>query len=235
MLVLAGGFGTRLRSVLEDVPKALAPVDSMPFLHYQIEHWMAQGIRSFSFLLHHQADLIIQFLEARRDGLLFNCQIDWLREPEPMDTGGAVAYAVKNLKLSEEFLVCNADTWLGSGIQSLADTGANAMAVIARPDVSRYGEVEFDDLNRVIAFREKGNSSGSGWINAGMSILNPANFQDWDGQPFSLERDFFPRLLHTRALKAVPLDTEFIDIGIPADYERFSRWQSTGRKGNLWN
>ena len=62
MLVLAGGFGTRLQSVLANVPKALAPIGDTTFLHLQIEHWIAQGLRSFVFLLHHQAEQIITFL-----------------------------------------------------------------------------------------------------------------------------------------------------------------------------
>ncbi len=64
LLVLAGGFGTRLQSVVSQVPKALAPVVGVPFLHLQIEHWKSQGIRSFGFLLHHQAELIIGFLQS---------------------------------------------------------------------------------------------------------------------------------------------------------------------------
>ena len=54
MLVLAGGFGTRLQSVLADFPKALAPVGQAPFLRFQLEHWITQGLRSFVFLLHSQ-------------------------------------------------------------------------------------------------------------------------------------------------------------------------------------
>ena len=85
MLVLAGGFGKRLQSVVAEVPKALAPVGQVPFLYLHIEHWTAQGLRSFVFLLHHQADSIISFLEAEKNGLLSGCQVTWLVESTPMD------------------------------------------------------------------------------------------------------------------------------------------------------
>ena len=100
LLVLAGGFGTRLQSVVTEVPKALAPVGDVPFLKLQIEHWKKQGITSFIFLLHHQADLIVNFLKIQQASLLNECEIHWVIEPRPMDTGGAVAYAVKKQKLS---------------------------------------------------------------------------------------------------------------------------------------
>ena len=83
LLVLAGGFGTRLQSVVSDVPKALAPVGNVSFLYLQLEHRIAQGVRSFVFLLHHQADLIIGFLKEEQIGLLKDCEIQWLVEPTP--------------------------------------------------------------------------------------------------------------------------------------------------------
>jgi NDP-sugar pyrophosphorylase family protein len=233
MLVLAGGFGTRLQSVVAEVPKALAPVGQVPFLYLQIEHWIAQGLRSFVFLLHHQADLIISFLEAEKNGLLTDCQVTWLVEPTPMDTGGAVAYAVKQLNLSGDFLLTNADTWLGAGVQEVARSAAPSMAVLNLRDASRYGQVQFNDQFNVTAFSEKSSSQGPGWINAGLCHLNADLFKNWDGQPFALERILFPELAGRGALKAVPLQTDFIDIGIPDDYFRFCHWIEAGRKGKL--
>ncbi len=233
MMVLAGGFGTRLQSVVAEVPKALAPVGQVPFLYLQIEHWIAQGLRSFVFLLHHQAGLIISFLEAEKNGLLKDCKATWLIEPTPMDTAGAVAYAVKQLNLVGDFLLTNADTWLGVGVQDMSRSAAPSMAVLKLTDASRYGQVQFNELFNVTVFNEKSSSQGPGWINAGLCHLNADFFKDWDGQPFSLERVLFPVLAGRVALKAVPLQTDFIDIGIPSDYFRFCRWIAAGRKGKL--
>ena len=234
LLVLAGGFGTRLLSAVSFVPKALAPIGDVPFLHLQMEHWRKQGVKSFVFLLHHQADLIIGFLqEEQKTSVLMDCEVHWLVEPVPMDTGGAVAFAVKQLSLSGDFLVTNADTWLGTGIKEVSDANAPALAVVQMNVASRYGQVELDEQNHVTAFYEKCSNSGAGWINAGLCQLNAASFNDGYYLPFSLERVTFPAMVVRRELKAVALQTEFIDIGIPDDYRRFCRWIAADRKGTL--
>lgn len=235
LLVLAGGFGTRLKTAVADVPKALAPVCGVPFLQLQIDHWLAQGLREFTFLLHHQADQIIDCLQSLQAGPLKECQVDWLIEPTPMDTGGAIAHAVKELGLTDDFLMTNADTWLGGGIRELMQSAAPAMAVVNLPDVSRYGQVHFDPSNHVTAFSEKKNQCAAGWINAGLCHLSAGLFKDWDGQPFSLERKLFAKLVQNRSLTAIPLQIDFIDIGVPADYYRFCRWGEAGRQIPLCN
>ncbi|WP_162142353.1 sugar phosphate nucleotidyltransferase [Laribacter hongkongensis] len=233
LLVLAGGFGTRLQSMLPGIPKALAPVGEVPFLELQLENWVAQGVRSFVFLLHHQADQITGFLGTVKNGLLKDCEVMSLVEPAPMDTGGAVAYAVRELGLNGDFLVTNADTWLGSGIRELTASRAPAIAVIRLDDSSRYGQVQFDDSHRVAAFTEKNAMGAPGWINAGLCRLRAGIFDNWDGSKFSLERQTFPELVQRGELRAVAIEPDFIDIGIPEDYQRFCRWIEAGRKGTL--
>jgi NDP-sugar pyrophosphorylase family protein len=224
LLVLAGGFGTRLKSVVAEVPKALAPVGDLSFLHLQIEHWKLQGLKSFAFLLYHQADLIIEFLKVEQNGLLKNCEVQWLVEPTPLDTGGALAYAIEQLNITGDFLVANADTWLGAGIKELWQASSPAMAVVNVADTERYGTVKLNGEGVVTAFFEKNASTGAGWINAGLSHLHVDLFKDWDHQPFSLERKKFSEWVSLGILKAVPLKEAFIDIGIPDDYFRFCRW-----------
>jgi D-glycero-alpha-D-manno-heptose 1-phosphate guanylyltransferase len=233
LLVLAGGFGTRLQSVVSDVPKALAPVGDIPFLHLQIENWLSQGLRSFVFLLHHQAELIIEFLEFERNKLLKDCELKWVIEPTALDTGGAVAYAVSQLNLTSDFLLTNADTWLGTGMSAVAQSKAPSMAVLSVSDASRYGQVEFDDQLKVTSFLEKSNTKGSGWINAGICHLNVNSFQHWDGRPFSLERILLTQLANDGGLLTVVLQTDFIDIGIPEDYGRFFSWIKSGKTNEL--
>jgi D-glycero-alpha-D-manno-heptose 1-phosphate guanylyltransferase len=233
MLVLAGGFGTRLQSVVAEVPKALAPVGQVPFLYLQIEHWIAQGLTSFVFLLHYQADLIISFLEAEKNGLLIGCEVAWIVEPKPMGTGGAVAYAIKKLNLNGDFLLTNADTWIGPIIEGMARASAPSMAVIQWRDSSRYGQVQFNEEFYVTSFSEKSGSQELGWINAGLCHLNTNIFSNWNGQSFSLERTSLPELVGHGVLKAVPFESDFIDIGVPDDYFRFCQWLEAGRKDKL--
>lgn len=231
LFVLAGGFGTRLQSVVAEVPKALAPVGDVPFLHLQIEHWKDQGLKSFVFLLYYQADLIIDFLRNEQNGLLKDCEVQWLIEPAPMGTGGALAYAVEHLNIKDDFLAANADTWLGAGIKEVWQAGSPSLAVVKVGDAGRYGGVQCDETNFITAFHEKNASAGTVWINAGLFHLKAELFKDWNHEPFSLEQIIFPMLAACGNLKAVPLQANFIDIGVPEDYFRFCRWVESGKKG----
>jgi NDP-sugar pyrophosphorylase family protein len=236
LLILAGGFGTRLQSALPSgTPKVLAPVGQVAFLAFQLENWLAQGVRSFVFLLHHQANQITDFLETIKGGLLKGCEVVSLIEPTPMDTGGAVAYAVRELGLNGDFLLTNADTWLGSGIRELASSYSPTMAVIWLDNSSRYGQVKIDGTHHVAAFTEKSAIDASGWINAGLCRLHAEMFKKWDGTRFSLERKTFPELVRHGELHAIEVKADFIDIGIPEDYERFCSWVVGGRKNKLCN
>lgn len=233
LIVLAGGLGTRLRSAVPDVPKPLAPILDRPFLEYLIESWIDQGITTLTFLLHHQADLIEAFLNSlQSNGRFGNCAFRTIIESNPMGTGGAVAYAVRQLHMSGPFMVTNADTWLGSGIKRVFDAPLPGMAVIQVANSERYGSVRIKG-DEVVEFVEKQKSSGGGWVNAGLYHLHADMFQQWDGQAFSLERDLFPKLVASGQVHAVPLETDFIDIGIPEDYLRFCRWVESGRIGVL--
>jgi D-glycero-alpha-D-manno-heptose 1-phosphate guanylyltransferase len=229
LLVLAGGFGTRLRSVVSEVPKPLAPMAGKPFLHYLMQTWIEQGVTELSFLLHHQADLVQVFLTAEEEkGRLQGCKVRTLCEPQPMGTGGAIAYAVQQLKLTGSFLVTNADTWLGSGINEVFVKAAPSMATVQVENSERYGSLKLQG-DSVIGFAEKQDSAGAGSINAGLYHLSADLFRDWDGQPFSIERQIFPKLAATGQLKSVPLQTDFIDIGVPEDYFRFDSWIGSGK------
>ncbi|WP_215390179.1 sugar phosphate nucleotidyltransferase [Polynucleobacter sp. MWH-UH25E] len=221
---MAGGFGTRLQSVLDGSPKALAPVNNKPFLSLQIEHWLSQGVDSFVFLLHHRADLIIEFLKSEESKLLKDCNVQYVVESKPMGTGGAIAYAIEQLAYEGDFLLTNADTWLGIGVDEMMKASSPSILVVKVEDVGRYGEVVFDNYRLVTAFVEKRENPNVGWINAGISRLNADLFKGWDGQPFSLEKSTYPQLVEKKVLAAITLDADFIDIGIPEDYLRFCCW-----------
>lgn len=235
LLILAGGLGTRLKTAIADVPKALAPIGDVPFLQLQLENWITQGLREFTFLLHHQANQIITFLRSQQTDLLKYSQVNFIIEPKPLDTGGSIAHAVKKLDLKEDFLLTNADTWLSGGIYEMMQSCSPSMAVVSLQDVGRYGQVHFNHENFVTSFSEKNGYVSAGWINAGLCRLNVEHFKNWDCEHFSLERDLFPKLVQKSSLKAVPVHTDFIDIGIPDDYHRFCRWEAAGRLRPLCN
>lgn len=233
LLILAGGLGTRLRSITGDAPKALVEVDGIPFLYFQLEHWVSQGVRSFVFLLHYQSELIASYVQSLSDNLLENCEVRFVHEPFLMGTGGAVANALRQLKIDGDFLITNADTWLSLGIISICEGRSPLMGVVKVSDAGRYGSVAFDGYGRVKNFSEKDSvHSQYGWINSGISKLNSHLFEKWVDSPFSLERDFFPDLVECGTLFAKPIEpSDFIDIGIPEDYLAFCervRFKYTG-------
>jgi len=224
LLVLAGGFGTRLKSVVSSVPKPLAPVKGRPFLNFQMENWISQGITDFTFLLHYEAKKIIDFItnwQQVDDKRGIN--IRFIVEDKPLGTGGSVANAVKKLKIQSKFFVSNADTWLDSGFSLLSESPSPSIAVTKVNDISRYGSVILDEHNYVKSFAEKVQEKVPGIINAGISCLDPKIFLSWNGKICSLETDFLPRLAKDGNLFSVRLDVNFIDIGIPEDYDRFCK------------
>lgn len=234
LLVLAGGFGTRLRSVVKDVPKPLAPIGGQPFLVHLISQWKIQGIRDLYLLLHYEADQILSLLKAlSNSGALGHMRVHAVTEDKPLGTGGAVANAIKQFNIQNSFLVTNADTWLGTGIRELASIDPCAIGVTKVRNAQRYGSVRFHD-GIITGFAEKVDRAGAGWINAGLYHLTPGVFEQHRSLgSFSMERDVFPGLVEKGDLASVSLETDFIDIGIPEDYFRFCEWIKSGKKHEL--
>jgi len=225
LLVLAGGFGTRLKSAVSSVPKPLAPVMGRPFLNFQMENWTSQGITDFIFLLHYEAKKIIDFIEIwQQENQNRNLNIRFIVEDKPLGTGGSIANAVNKFKIRSRFFVSNADTWLDSGFSLLSESPSPTIAVTMVDNVSRYGSVIIGEDNFVKSFAEKSTNQVPGTINTGISCLDSEIFFSWDGGICSLERDYLPQLAKKGNLYSVCLDENFIDIGIPEDYERFCKW-----------
>lgn len=220
LLLLAGGFGTRLSSVVKDVPKPLAPIHGRPFLAYLLENYHRQGVSQFVFLVHHKADLMKAFVVAEiQQGVLKGCDVKLIEEQQPMGTGGAVKEALKELPGVEQFLVANADTYLSVGIAKLLNTEFPAIAAIWQENTTRYGSLKTEGTY-ITQFIEKSADAGAGWINAGLYRLHSNLFKDMPDGPFSIENTLFPSLLQQKSLKFVAIDGDFIDIGIPEDYEK---------------
>jgi len=234
LMVLAGGFGTRLRSLVSDVPKPLAPVAGYPFIFHLIQHWVAQGINDFMFLLHYEAPQIESMLDdlARRPEF-FGIQFKVVVEKIPLGTGGAILNAVDYFRMSKGFLVANADTWLGAGVEQLAKETSCAIAAVSVPNSQRYGSLKFEE-NKISAFVEKSMSEEKGYVNSGLYHLLPEIFDEFEvGSNFSIESEVFPRLVENRQLSVVKLNESFIDIGIPEDYLKFCKWMELGKVHEL--
>jgi len=228
VLVLAGGFGTRLRSLVPDVPKPLAPVAGVPFLNYLIENWVDQGANELAFLLHHKADQIQKLIDdvslrPEFESVRFECVV----EDKPLGTGGSILNAIQELKICDSFLVVNADTWLELGLAEISVLEPNVVGCTMVPNCERYGALEIE-RNRIVRFAEKSSSRGSGLVNCGLYHLDPSAFFGFEvGSTFSLEEEIFPKLSQSSELKAEEIQGEFIDIGVPKDYLKFCEWHAS--------
>jgi D-glycero-alpha-D-manno-heptose 1-phosphate guanylyltransferase len=218
-IVLAGGFGTRLRGVVDDVPKPLAPVAGRPFLAWVLDRLAAGGMRRCILATGYLSELIEQRIGTRWQGM----DIAYSVEPEPLGTGGAIRLAAGRLH-GDAAHVLNGDTWLEYDPASLESAARNAgmpMAIaLARvDDVARYGAVAIDQ-GRVAGFREKG-EAGPGWINAGCYFLGADALAALPARDaFSFEQDVLQPRVQAGAVGAFTATAGFIDIGVPEDYAR---------------
>ncbi|MEZ4910105.1 MAG: nucleotidyltransferase family protein [Saprospiraceae bacterium] len=219
-IVLAGGFGTRLRSSVPDLPKCLAPINDRPFLYYLITTMVQSGVERFIFSLGYRSELIITYMKEN-----FN-HLDWdyVIEDHPLGTGGGILLAMDKVKSSKS-LICNGDTLFKSDVASLMDfhneKGAK-ITVALKPmhDFDRYGTVDIQEDGRITHFVEKRYCS-SGNINGGVYCIDNQWFTSLNmGEKFSFETDVLQRFVLKIPMFAKIDHGYFIDIGIPEDYEK---------------
>lgn len=219
-IILAGGLGTRLKAVVADVPKPMAPVANHPFLAWQLDYLIGEGIERFILSTGHGAQIIQDHFGNSYRGK----EVVYAREEQPLGTGGAIRLALTHANQSRVF-VLNGDSLCDVNFAQLRaacethGAGAIGMGVKHVPDAGRYGAVVFDaDTHRIQQFGEK-SAQGEGWINAGVYDL-PRHALDAFAleKPFSFEKDYLQQRKDI-ALLAQPVGAFFIDIGIPDDYQ----------------
>lgn len=220
-VLLVGGKGTRLRSVLPSTPKPLAPIGDRSFLELLVRQLQCQQIRRLVMCTGFLGDEIEKHF---KDGSAFGVAIEYAREQQPMGTGGAVKVIRAKMEGASSFLVMNGDSLLQMDISKLlqfhlAHEGIATIAVLRTPDASRYGTVTRGDGGRIAGFSEKDGKAEPGLINAGVYIFSPAIFDRIPQGEASLERDVFPNILDS-GVYAMEHDGMFIDIGVPEDYAR---------------
>mgnify|MGYP000739359097 CR=1 FL=1 len=217
-IVLAGGFGTRLQQVVSDLPKPMAPVAGKPFLEILLSELSKKGFKRIILSVGYMADKIISYFGDEFKGVELVYEI----EDRPLGTGGAVKQALQHCKTDHVF-VFNGDTYLDLDVDAaeLKWQKNKAMLIVAKEvsDTARYGRIVFEG-DRIVGFSEKG-VEGSGLINAGCYILPVSVLDDFElGSPFSLEVDFFAKVVQQQRIDVFVTNGHFIDIGIPEDYFR---------------
>jgi NDP-sugar pyrophosphorylase family protein len=215
--VLAGGLGMRLRGILPETPKILAPVLGRPFVEHLLNWLIGQGARRVILCLGYRAEDVLTYLETHSFASL---EIHPVVEPEPLGTGGALAYA-RSLLCSDPVLVVNGDTIVGVDLNTFlaAHRASRAEASIlcaAVEDAGRYGRMEIDAKDRVVRFVEKDSTdTGPAWINAGFYLLGRAVMHRIAPlSQGSLERDILQSMA-PHAIYAFRTSGQFLDIGTP--------------------
>ncbi|GAB4378174.1 MAG: HAD-IIIA family hydrolase [Salibacteraceae bacterium] len=224
-IILAGGFGSRLRTEVSDVPKPMAPVAGKPFLEYLLHYLEYYGFREVVLSTGHLSEVI-----SGHFGPTFgNIKLTYAVEDVPLGTGGAIRYAFKHTD-AERSLVLNGDTFFDVDLWRVMKAAAEmeddeALMVLRQmttPD--RYGTVLLEE-DRVSQFFEKKPGLSEGLINTGMYVLNRGDLLEFpEGEPFSIEENYFKPMAAEGKLLGVRLDGYFIDIGIPEDYHRAQSW-----------
>lgn len=220
-IVLAGGMGTRLRTVVSDVPKPMAPVNGRPFLAYLLDDLATQGINRVILAVGYKREVIVEYFGDHYKGI----DLIYSVEEEPLGTGGAILQAFDHIKGDRAF-VLNGDTYFQVDLRAL-DTFYSAhscdMTLALKPmkDFDRYGTVRMEEAsNRILGFDEK-QFREEGLINGGVYLFGKGVWEGVaSGMRFSFETEILEGLYATKTFCGMVSDTYFIDIGIPTDYER---------------
>jgi mannose-1-phosphate guanylyltransferase len=235
-VVLVGGFGTRLRPLTLHVPKQMLPVGGVTMLERVVAKLGRAGVDEVILSLGYRPDV---FLEAFPDGTCAGVKLSYMQEPEPLDTGGAIAFAARGAGVNETFLALNGDVLSDIDFDELVRThrrfGAEAtIALTPVEDPSGYGVVVTDTAGRVTDFVEKParEDAPSNWINAGCYVLEPSVLDLIPaGEKVSVERSTFPKLVARQGLFAVPCEGYWLDAGTPETYLDANVDLTTGRGG----
>jgi D-glycero-alpha-D-manno-heptose 1-phosphate guanylyltransferase len=228
-IILAGGFGTRLQSVISEVPKPMAPINGVPFLNYQLNYLKYFGITQVIMSVGYLAEKIKAYYKNSFNGIL----IDYAYEETPMGTGGGIRLALQKTE-SKEVLVLNGDSFFEVDLKEFyrqhhAHQLNFSIATRRIENAGRYGTIELErntqeseNFFKIKTFKEKSNLETEGVINGGVYILNNEQFCILTNplQNFSIEKDFFEIQSAKQNIGAFLSNGYFIDIGVPQDYTK---------------
>lgn len=222
-VILAGGLGTRLRSVVSDLPKPMAPIGGRPFLEYQLDYWISQGISRFVLSVGYRHEAITGHFGSRYKGI----QLDYAVEEHPLGTGGGFLLAAEQLGQDQPFLLLNGDTyfeadWTVLDAFAVEHDADWCFSLFRTSEKGRYMGIEMSAQGRITSLKS-GVEQGPRLANGGVYWVHPRALSGaWRlGEKISLEDDLFPHALAAgRRLFGREFRGTFIDIGVPDDYHR---------------
>ena len=227
-IVLAGGFGTRLRQVVNDVPKPMASINGRPFLAYLLDYLGSYGFDHIILSTGYMHEKIEEYFGNTYQPSTPNSQriaISYAQETTPLGTGGGILNALQYCH-NDVMTVLNGDTMFKVDYSELDQFHAHHctnLSIILRhvPDTARYGSVSIANDGEITHFTEKSAANGPGWINGGIYRLSKTLFSGFKtGEKFSFEKDVMEGYYRQQKFYAYPSNAYFIDIGVPDDYLR---------------
>lgn len=218
-LILCGGKGTRLKSVVSDRPKPMAALKDRPFLELLLEYAAGFGFRRFILCAGYMASIIEEHFSGRSPAM----EILVSAESAPLDTAGAVKNAEALIK-SGVFMVMNGDSICKLDLREFAgfhfSRKAKASIAVARvSEAGSFGSIEKDESGKILSFREK-SPDGAGWVNAGIYIFDRSVLAAVPpGAKYSIERDLLPEMAAAGGVYAFETSSRLFDIGTPEGYK----------------
>ena len=223
-IILAGGLGTRLRSVVPNLPKPMAPLNGRPFLEYQLDYWIAQGVHHFILSVGYRKEAIIAHFGETYCG----ARIQYVTETEPLGTGGGLLLAMEALPGDEPFLLLNGDTFFEVSLNEIKAFHAARQSdwtflLFRTSEMDRYMGLDLDMDDRIISL-STASSNGESLANGGVYLISPNIVRRCEfplDEQISLEERIIPDIMEIGG-KVFGLECkgQFIDIGIPEDYQR---------------
>ena len=227
-VVLAGGLGKRLRSVLPDQPKPMAPIRGRPFLEYLLDYWQGQGIRDFHLCVGYRHQAITSYFKDRHTKITFHI------EDQPLGTAGALLNCASHLE-DQPTLLLNGDTWFPVPLADLisahqASKASWTLALTPNKEPGRYGSVQLLPEQSIpstdwqlISGLGAGKADRIGQpVEGGVYLFNPASLYGLDVQAGGLltQSILQPLLSRKEVFCGLPSAAPFLDIGLPTDYAR---------------
>ncbi|MFC2137178.1 nucleotidyltransferase family protein [Bacteroidota bacterium] len=218
-IILAGGFGTRLKGAIKDIPKSMAPINNKPFLEYILRYLVQQNINHIILSVGYKHEIISNYF-----GDSFkSASIKYAIEDEPLGTGGGIFNAMNYLK-NDEAIIINGDTYFDVNLFDfyhfhITYCSELTLALKKMKNFERYGSISLNNY-RITSFQEK-NFVEDGYINGGIYVCDKNTlYEKIKKEKFSFEKDFMEKYIDDLNIMGFTSNNYFIDIGIPEDYER---------------
>ena len=220
VLILAGGFGTRLLKVVKDIPKPMAPVNNQPFLGHQLK-LISKSLTDYHVyvLTHHKSEIIERFVENMSN-------VSVIKESKPLGTGGAIKHALQKINDNKsKILILNGDSYVDTDFSKFINKSKGDINILCckQENCDRFATVEINN-NLICKFNEKKSNVRNSYISAGCYYFKNTKFFDIIDEDVFMIENIFEKICQNNMVYGYICNNTFFDIGIPEDYKMFCEY-----------